>query len=127
MTLFMINDNSPEAVSYRKGLIDTKREDVLQRLNNELENSPFSGLLKIVNYEVERSGFTGYWDIMFSCSDGRRFLVRKSQFFHIHHQSKHRQYRTNNRIKAYLAVVALMLRKYSLDVNDYYIANFTLL
>lgn len=104
----------------RNKLVDDTRKDILERLNADLAISPFAGLFVIVDYEVMWNTLTKHWDVTFRCEDQRKFVTNNARFYHIYIQSEKRLYKTNNRIRAYLGVIALMLKKYTIEINTFY-------
>lgn len=119
MLTYGVNDNSAAAVLHRKGMIDAKKADVLQRLNEDLRQGPLGGYLEFGCIGVER-GFTLDWDVTFYAEDGRKVIVRGNKFFfHIYEQPDKHLHRTNNRIKAYLRYLATSVKKYSDELNTF--------
>lgn len=119
MLKFAVNDNSPEAVEYRKGLIDGKKDDLMTRLNEEINRGPLSGYLQFREIRVKKNPWKDCWDVDFRCDQYRFFkIVGEQQMIHISFQLPNgNRYRTDNRVKAYRQYIALVLKKYSDELN----------
>ena len=121
MSVYLINDNSPEAIEYRGNLMIKKKADVLQRLNEELRQSPFKDCLQFTEIGLLRNGFTGGWNIHYIVESKREFTVElfATSYTIFDRHPTNREFRTTNRVQSYYQCLATMLIKYAEELDKF--------